>query len=142
MQSVVAQKFPLANAGEPITLFRSYRPDVPDGGQKRDFVYVGDCVDVVLWLLSRPGVSGLFNLGTGQARSFEDLARAIFAALERPARIEYIDMPPVIRPNYQYFTEASMDRLRKAGYTRPFTSIADGVLQYVAGYLSQPDRYR
>jgi ADP-L-glycero-D-manno-heptose 6-epimerase len=142
MQSVVAQKYPLAAAGEPITLFRSHRPDVVDGGQKRDFVYVGDCVDVVLWLLDHPSVNGLFNLGTGHARSFADLAQAIFAALQRPADLQYIDMPEVIRPNYQYFTEASMDRLRKVGYTQPFTSLAEGVRQYVERYLSQPDRYR
>jgi ADP-L-glycero-D-manno-heptose 6-epimerase len=142
MQSVVAQKYPLAAAGEPITLFRSHRPDVVDGGQKRDFVYVGDCVDVVLWLLDHPNVNGLFNLGTGHARSFADLAQAIFTALQRPANLQYIDMPEVIRPNYQYFTEAGMDRLRQAGYTRPFTSLAEGVRQYVLQYLSQPDRYR
>jgi ADP-L-glycero-D-manno-heptose 6-epimerase len=142
MQSVIAQKYPLAAAGQPITLFRSYRPDVPDGGQKRDFVYVGDCVDVVLWLLSHPTVNGIFNLGTGQARTFEDLARALFAALKRPANIEYIEMPAAIRPNYQYFTEAGMERLRQAGYTRGFTSLADGVGQYVDLYLSRPDRYR
>jgi ADP-L-glycero-D-manno-heptose 6-epimerase len=142
MQSVVAQKYPLVVAGEPITLFRSYRSDVPDGGQKRDFVYVGDCADVVAWLLEHPSINGLFNLGTGQARSFDDLARAIFAALQRPADIKYIDMPADIRPNYQYFTEASMERLRRAGYSRPFTSIADGVREYVGHFLSQPDRYR
>ena len=142
MQSVVAQKYPLAAAGEALTLFRSHRSDVPDGGQKRDFVYVRDCVDVVLWLLSRPDVNGLFNLGTGQARSFEDLARAVFSSLGRPANVTYIDMPSAIRPNYQYFTEASMQRLRDAGYSRPFTSLADGVRDYVGRYLSQPDRYR
>jgi ADP-L-glycero-D-manno-heptose 6-epimerase len=142
MQSVVAQKYPLAAAGEALTLFRSHRSDVPDGGQKRDFVYVRDCVDVVLWLLSRPEVNGLFNLGTGQARSFEDLARAVFSSLGRPANVTYIDMPNAIRPNYQYFTEASMQRLRDAGYSRPFTSLADGVRDYVGRYLSQPDRYR
>jgi ADP-L-glycero-D-manno-heptose 6-epimerase len=142
MQSVVAQKYPLAAAGEALTLFRSHRPDFPDGGQKRDFVYVGDCVDVVLWLLDHPAVNGLFNLGSGQARSFEDLARAIFAVLRRPAAVEYVDMPEGIRPNYQYFTEASVERLRRAGYTRPFTSLVDGVREYVERYLSQPDRYR
>jgi ADP-L-glycero-D-manno-heptose 6-epimerase len=104
MQSVVAQKYPLAANGEPLTLFRSHRSDVPDGGQKRDFVYVRDCVDVALWLLDHPDVNGLFNLGTGQARSFEDLARAMFAALGRPADLSYVDMPTAIRPNYQYFT--------------------------------------
>lgn len=142
MQSVIAQKYPLATAGEPLTLFRSYRADVPDGGQKRDFVYVGDCVDVALWLLDHPEVNGLFNLGTGQARSFDDLARALFAAIGQPANIQYIDMPTAIRPNYQYFTQASMERLRQAGYSRPFTSLADGVRQYVTQYLSRPDRYR
>ncbi len=142
MQSVVAQKYPLAVNGETLTLFRSHRSDVPDGGQKRDFVYVRDCVDVMLWLLDHPDVNGLFNLGTGQARSFEDLARAIFAALGRPADVSYIDMPTVIRPNYQYFTEASMDRLRMAGYAQPFTSLAEGVRDYVQRYLSLPDRYR
>ena len=142
MQSVVAQKYPLAVNGETLTLFRSHRSDVPDGGQKRDFVYVRDCVDVMLWLLDHPDVNGLFNLGTGQARSFEDLARAIFAALGRPADVSYIDMPTVIRPNYQYFTEASMERLRIAGYAQPFTSLADGVRDYVQRYLSLPDRYR
>src|SRR3569833_329447 len=142
MQSVVAQKYSLAAAGEPLTLFRSHRPDVADGEQKRDFVYVRDCVDVVLWLLDHPQVNGLFNLGTGQARTFADLARAVCVALRRPADIRYVDMPEVIRPNYQYFTEAHMERLRAAGYTRPFTSLADGVQEYVGRYLSQPDRYR
>jgi ADP-L-glycero-D-manno-heptose 6-epimerase len=142
MQSVVAQKYPLAAAGEALTLFRSHRPDVADGGQKRDFVYVRDCVDVVLWLLEHPSVNGLYNLGTGEAHTFEELAHALFAALHRPADVKYVDMPTAIRPNYQYFTEAKMDRLRKAGYSRPFTSIGDGVREYVERYLSQSDRYR
>lgn len=142
MQSVVAQKYPLVAAGEAITLFRSYRPDVPDGGQQRDFIYVGDCADVTSWLLSNPNVNGIFNLGTGQAHSFEDLARALFAALKRPANIKYIDMPTAIRANYQYFTQAGMQRLRQAGYAKPFTSLVDGVSEYVERYLSQSDRYR
>ena len=142
MRSVVDQKYPLVAAGEPVSLFRSYRTGIPDGGQRRDFVYVGDCVAVVSWLLEHPDVSGLFNLGTGTAHSFDDLARAIFAAVGRPANITYIDMPEAIRPNYQYFTQANMERLRKVGYSRPFTSIADGVNEYVGRYLSQPDRYR
>jgi ADP-L-glycero-D-manno-heptose 6-epimerase len=142
MQSVIAQKYALATCGAPLTLFRSYRPDVPDGGQKRDFIYVGDCAAVVLWLLDQPQVSGLFNLGTGQARSFEDLARALLAAVGQAPNIQYIEMPEAIRPNYQYFTQASMERLRRAGYSRPFTSLVDGVKQYVTQYLSRPDRYR
>jgi len=142
MRSVIAHKYPLAAAGKAVTLFRSERPDVPDGDQKRDFVYVRDCVEVVLWLLDHPNVNGLFNLGTGEARSFADLARALCAALGQPARIEYIDMPPAVGVHYQYFTEARMERLRKAGYTRPFTSLEDGVREYVQRYLSQPDPYR
>jgi ADP-L-glycero-D-manno-heptose 6-epimerase len=142
MRSVVAQKYPLAAADETVTLFRSHRPDVPDGGQRRDFIYVRDCVEVVLWLLDHPNVDGLFNLGTGQARSFEELARALFAALHRPARIEYVDTPAALREHYQYLTVARMERLRCAGYTRPFTSLEEGVRDYVQGFLSQPDRYR
>jgi ADP-L-glycero-D-manno-heptose 6-epimerase len=142
MQSVVAQKYVPASQGQPLTLFRSHRSDVPDGGQKRDFVYVRDCVQVVLWLLDRAEVNGLFNLGTGQARSFADLAQALFAALGQPARIEYVDTPPEVRAHYQYFTQARMQRLRAAGYTQPFTSLEEGVRDYVARYLSQPDPYR
>jgi ADP-L-glycero-D-manno-heptose 6-epimerase len=142
MRSVVAQKYPLAAGNAPVTWFRSHRPGVPDGGQQRDFIYVNDCVDVLLWLLEHTQVNGLFNLGTGRARSFEELARALCAALERPARLEYIDTPPGLRAHYQYFTQARMERLRQAGYTRPFTSLEDGVRDYVQRYLSQPDPYR
>jgi ADP-L-glycero-D-manno-heptose 6-epimerase len=142
MQSVVAQKYALAAAGEPLTLFRSHRPDVRDGGQKRDFIYVRDCADVLVWLLDHPAVNGLYNLGTGQARTFEDLAVTLFSVLRRPANIRYVEMPPAIQPKYQYFTQAHMQRLRDAGYTRAFTSIEDGVRDYVEGYLSRPDRYR
>lgn len=142
MQSVVAQKYPLVASNQPVTLFRSHHPDYQDGGQQRDFVFVDDCVDVMLWLLEHRRVSGLFNLGSGKARSFADLARAIAAAAGQPSRIEFIPTPEAIRPNYQYFTEARMDKLRAAGYTKPFTSLEDGVRRYVEGYLSRPDRYR
>jgi len=142
MQSVVAQKKYAAAAGEPITLFRSHREGVSDGGQRRDFVYVADCVQVMLWLLGNPGVSGIFNLGTGQARSFAQLATALYAAVNRPPHLTYVDTPLAIRPNYQYFTEARMDRLRSAGYSRPFMSLEEGVNDYVRRFLSQPDRYR
>jgi ADP-L-glycero-D-manno-heptose 6-epimerase len=142
MRSVVAQKYPLAASNAAVTLFRSHRAGVPDGGQQRDFIYVRDCADVLLWLLEHPQVNGLFNLGTGQARRFEDVARALWAALERPPRIEYVEMPPALRAQYQYFTQARMERLRQAGYTRPFTSLEEGVRDYVQRYLSQPDCYR
>ncbi len=142
MQSVVAQKYPRVAAGDAVTLFRSHNPEYPDGGQLRDFVYVQDCVDVMIWLLEHAGVSGLYNLGTGRARSFLDLARAISAAAGRELRVDFVPTPDAIRPNYQYFTEARMDRLRAAGYAQPFTSLEDGVGDYVRRYLSQHDRYR
>jgi ADP-L-glycero-D-manno-heptose 6-epimerase len=142
MQSVVAQKYPLVAAGQPVTLFKSHRPEYPHGGQMRDFVFVDDCVDVMLWLLTHPEVSGLFNLGSGRARSFGDVARAIAAAAGQPSQIEFIAMPEAIRPNYQYFTEARMEKLRSIGYSSPFTSLEDGVKQYVERFLSQPDHYR
>ncbi|HTV78506.1 MAG TPA: ADP-glyceromanno-heptose 6-epimerase [Steroidobacteraceae bacterium] len=142
MQSVVAQKYAAAAAGEPVTLFRSHREGINDGGQQRDFVYVADCVQVMQWLLANPRVSGIFNLGTGKARSFAELATALYAAAGKEPRLTFVDTPLAIRPNYQYFTEARMDRLRAAGYTRPFMSLEDGVRDYVQRFLSQPDRYR
>ncbi len=142
MMSVVAQKYDEAAAGQTVRLFKSHRPDYPDGGQKRDFVFVRDCVDVVLWLLENKQVSGLYNLGSGQARTFEDLARALFAACDQPPRIEYVDMPGMLQGKYQYFTEAKMQRLREAGYPHPFTSLEQGVASYVREFLSRPDRYR
>jgi ADP-L-glycero-D-manno-heptose 6-epimerase len=142
MQSVVAQKFPPAASGLPVTLFKSHDSDYPDGGQRRDFVWVGDCVDVVTWLLDHPDVTGIFNLGTGEDRSFEDLANALCAAVGVTPQISFIDMPEAIRPRYQYFTRAQMSRLRKAGYDRPFSSLEDGVGSYVREFLMQPDRYR
>jgi ADP-L-glycero-D-manno-heptose 6-epimerase len=142
MKSVVAQKLPLAVADQPVTLFKSHHPDYPDGGQRRDFVFVEDCVNVVLWLLDNPRVNGLFNLGTGTDRSFAALANAIFAALDKTPQITYVDMPESIREKYQYFTRAQMDRLRAAGYDQPFTSLEDGVRTYVQEYLLTPDPYR
>ena len=142
MQSVVAQKYAAAAAGEPITLFRSHREGVSDGGQQRDFVYVADCVQVMLWLLANPKINGIFNLGTGKARSFAELATALYAAVGQTPQLRFIDTPIAIRPNYQYFTEARMERLRAVGYARPFMSLEDGIRDYVRRFLSQPDRYR
>ncbi|MBI1212429.1 MAG: ADP-glyceromanno-heptose 6-epimerase [Alphaproteobacteria bacterium] len=142
MKSVVAQVFPHAAAGEAVTLFRSHNPKFPDGGQMRDFIYVRDCVDVVTWLLKTPGANGLFNLGTGKARTFLDLANAVFAALNRKPNIAYVDTPAEIRDKYQYFTEAKMERLRGAGYSSSFISLEDGVGDYVQRYLSATDPYR
>lgn len=139
MQSVVAKIYPRAVAGEPAVLFRSHHPDYKDGGQLRDFVYVKDGVEVVRWLLAHPEVNGIFNLGTGQARSFADLAHAVYAALGTKARIEFVDTPVEIRDKYQYFTQASMEKLKRAGYNRPFTSLEDGVRDYVQRHLHTAD---
>jgi ADP-L-glycero-D-manno-heptose 6-epimerase len=142
MRSVVTQRYPAAAQGEEITLFASHHPDYADGGQLRDFVYVGDCVEVVLWLLDHANVQGLYNVGTGSARSFADLARALYEAVGRPARIRYVPMPEALRANYQYYTQARMERLRAAGYARPMTGLEAGVGQFVRDYLARPDRYR
>jgi ADP-L-glycero-D-manno-heptose 6-epimerase len=142
MKSVVAQIFPDVAAGNPVRLFRSHRDDYRDGEQQRDFVYVNDCVDVVLWLLDQPLVQGTFNLGTGTARTFLDLANAVYGALDTPPDIEFIDTPESIRERYQYFTEAPMGRLRAAGYRAPFTSLEEGVADYVRYYLNMTDPYR
>jgi ADP-L-glycero-D-manno-heptose 6-epimerase len=123
-------------------LFRSHRADVADGAQARDFVWVGDTVDVKLWLYDQPAVSGLFNVGSGTARSFKDLATAVFAAADKPVRIDYIDTPPEIRAKYQYFTEARLERLRAAGYAGQFTPLEDGVRRYVREFLMHDDPYR
>ncbi len=142
MKSVVAKIYPDAAAGQAVRLFKSHHPDYVDGGQLRDFIHVGDCVDVVEWLLANPAVNGIFNLGTGRARSFADLASAVFAALDRPPRITYFDMPKAVRDQYQYFTEAEMSRLRSAGYERPFTPLEQGVGSYVREHLMRDDPYR
>jgi ADP-L-glycero-D-manno-heptose 6-epimerase len=142
MQSVIAQKFPLARDGEPVTLFKSLHADYPDGGQMRDFVYVRDCVDVMLWLYEHSEVNGLFNMGTGRARSFDDLAAALFAALGTEGEVAYIDLPESIRGRYQYFTQADMNRLRNAGYMGTFASLEEGVADYVRSYLMAEDPYR
>lgn len=142
MQSVVSQVYPRAVAGEPASLFKSHHPDYEDGGQLRDFVWVGDCVDIILWLLDNRGVSGLFNCGTGQARSFADLASAVYRALDKEPVIEFVPTPENIRDKYQYFTEARMERLRAAGYDKPSTSLEDGINAYVRNYLHTADPYR
>ena len=142
MKSVIAHIFPQAEKGDAVSLFKSHNPNYPDGGQKRDFVFVKDCVDVVMWLLDTQKTSGIFNLGTGKARTFEDLAKATFAALNRQANITFRDTPMEIRDKYQYFTQANMTRLRAAGYDKPFTELEDGIADYVRTYLQADDPYR
>ena len=142
MKSVAAQIWPDVSHGDPVRLFKSHHPAYAHGGQLRDFVYVRDAVDVVAWLLDNTAVSGIFNLGTGEARSFADLALAVYDAAGQPPAIEYFDMPEPIRDRYQYFTQADIGRLRAAGYAAPFTSLEEGVADYVGRYLAQPDPYR
>jgi len=142
MMSLVAKRFDDARSGRPVRLFKSYRPGIADGEQKRDFIYVDDAIAVMCWLLESPSVCGIFNVGTGVARSFRDLITALFAALERPPSIEFIEMPQAIRNQYQYFTKASVEGLRRAGYNAGFTPLEPAVQRYVASFLSQPDPYR
>jgi ADP-L-glycero-D-manno-heptose 6-epimerase len=142
MRSVAAQIWPDVAQGRAVKLFQSQRPDYADGGQLRDFVYVRDAADVVAWLVQRPDVSGIFNLGSGRARSFKDMAEAVFAAAGKAPQIEYVPMPPELRDRYQYHTQAKMDRLRAAGYPGQFTALEDGIGDYVRAFLSQSDSYR
>jgi len=142
MKSVASQIWPHVRDGHSVQLFKSYRADVPDGGQKRDFVYVRDVADVTQWLMANPGVNGIFNLGSGTARSFADMATAVFKSAGREPQIEYTQMPPMIRDKYQYFTEAKMDRLQAAGYAKPMTPLEEGIDDYVSRFLSQPDHHR
>jgi ADP-L-glycero-D-manno-heptose 6-epimerase len=142
MMSLVAKRFDDARGGRPIRLFKSYREGIADGEQKRDFIYVDDAIGVVRWLLDRPEISGIFNVGTGRARSFRDLALAMFAALGKAPNIEYIDMPEMIRDKYQYFTQSDAENLRRAGYTAAFTPLGQAVESYVKQFLDRADRYR
>lgn len=139
--SVVLKNFREISETGKAVLFRSHNPAYPDGGQKRDFVWVGDCVDMALWLADTPSANGVFNVGSGQARTFHDLATAVFAAAGRVPSIEYIDTPEAIRDRYQYFTEAEMTRIRSAGYDRAPTKLEDGVRAYVQEYLMTADPY-
>jgi ADP-L-glycero-D-manno-heptose 6-epimerase len=142
MMSLVAKRFADAKAGKPVVLFKSHRSGIADGEQRRDFISVDDAVSVVRWLIDTPTVCGIYNVGTGKAESFRDLITAMFSALGREPDIEYVDMPVSIRDSYQYFTQASVENLRRAGYNAGFTPIAEAVKRYVVSYLDTPDRYR
>ena len=142
MKSVASQIWPKVAGGQAVQLFKSYREGVADGGQTRDFVYVRDVADVVAWLANSEQVNGVYTLRSGKARTFEDMAKAVFAAAGKPAKIEYTPMPPAIRDKYQYFTQAKMDRLKAAGFNQPMTPLEDGITDYIQNYLSQPDPYR
>jgi ADP-L-glycero-D-manno-heptose 6-epimerase len=141
MRSVIHKSFGQVAEKGKVRLFKSYRPEYGDGEQKRDFVYVKDCVDILWWFLQNQNVAGIFNLGTGQARSWNDLVRAVFSAMDREPEIEYIDMPESIQPQYQYFTEAQMDKLRSAGNTVSFQSLEESVADYVVNYLEKNEQH-
>ena len=142
MMSLVAKRFDDAKAGRTVRLFKSHRAGIEDGDQRRDFIYVDDAVAVVRWLMETPTVSGIFNTGTGKARSFRDLVSALYRALGHEPRIEYVDMPDNIRGQYQYFTQAKVDNLLHAGYNAGFISLEDGITNYVTKFLNTADRYR
>lgn len=141
MASLVVKNYRDVAAGRTIRLFKSHRPDYADGEQRRDFVYVKDCARVMLWLWQQGTTSGIFNLGTGEARSFLDLMKALGRACGIAPNIEFIGIPPAIGPNYQYFTEAKMGRLREIGYNAPFTPLEDAVRDCVTNHLAKADPY-
>lgn len=132
MMSVICKAYPRAAGEGKMRLFKSYKPEYPDGGQKRDFIYVKDAVEAMYYLMTNPAKTGIFNLGTGRASTWNDLAKAIFSGIGSKPFIEYIDMPETLRSKYQYFTEADMAGLRKAGYKKPFTSLEDSVKDYIS----------
>jgi ADP-L-glycero-D-manno-heptose 6-epimerase len=141
MASVIFHTFNQVNNTGKVKLFRSHRDDYEDGKQLRDFVYVKDVTSVCMFLMLDRKHSGIYNLGTGEARTFLDLANATFDAMEKPSNIEFIDIPADIRDTYQYFTEANMSKLREAGYDKPFHTLEEGVHDYVNGYLIAGKHY-
>lgn len=135
MASVIIHAFEQINKTGKVRLFKSHNPNYEDGKQLRDFIYIKDVVDVLYFLMKHKKDSGLYNLGTGKARAFLDLAKATFKSLHKPENIEFIDTPLDIRDKYQYFTEANMNKLHSIGHTLPFYSLEEGIEEYVQGYL-------
>ncbi len=141
MASSILHMFRQTRQQGAISLFRSHREDIADGEQKRDFVYVKDVVDVCLYLFKHQTLPGIYNIGTGQARTFREVATLVFKAIGREPNIQYIDTPESIRNNYQYYTKASVLKLRKAGYVNEFTSLEEGIEDYISNYLSAAKYY-
>jgi ADP-L-glycero-D-manno-heptose 6-epimerase len=141
MTSVIFKAFHQIRETGKVCLFKSYLPQYPDGGQMRDFVYVKNCINVLWWLLQNPSVTGIFNLGTGKARTWNDLISAVFDAMNMQPYIEYIEMPESLRNQYQYFTQADMDKLKDSGYLINFFTLEDSVRDYVVNYLQNHDPY-
>ncbi len=141
MRSMVCKAVEQVRETDALRLFKSDRPEYVDGGQMRDFVYVKDCVEVIRWLIGKPDVNGILNLGSGTARTWNDLARAVFAAMEQPETIRYIDMPASLAGKYQYFTQADMSWLKRRDCPVRFHSLEDGVRDYVCNYLGASNPY-
>jgi len=136
MRSFVLKAFEQINAKGRVGLFKSYNPKYADGEYLRDFLYVNDAVDMTLFFLDSPQTAGLFNIGTAKARTWNDMVKAVFAALDKKPNIEYIEMPPNLRPQYQYFTEADITKLRTAGYNKKTTPLEDAIKDYIQNYLT------
>ncbi len=136
MRSVVCKAYPKVDSVGEMVLFKSYHKDYSDGEQKRDFIYIKDAVDVVMYFFDNDKVNGIFNVGTGQARTWNDLANALFMASGKKTNIKYIEMPENLRSKYQYFTQADMDKLKQSGYDKEFTNLEDAVSDYVT-YLKE-----
>jgi len=141
MVSVIYKAFHQIQETGKVCLFKSYKKEYPNGGQMRDFIYVKDCVNVMWWLLENLSVNGIYNLGTGRARTWNDLIAAVFSSMGRKTNIQYIEMPEPLRNQYQYFTQAQMDKLKKAGCHVNFSSLEDSVRDYVTNYLQNADPY-
>ncbi len=141
MSSLVYKGFTQIGANGSLRLFKSYHPEYPDGGQRRDFIYVKDCADVIGWLVENPSTNGLYNLGTGQDRSWNDLAAALFQAMNLSVNIDYMDMPRPIRSAYQNYTCADMHKLKATDCPVQFTQLEDAIVDYVKNYLQQDDPY-
>lgn len=140
-RSVMLKIYEEAHQGVPVKLFKSQNPEYPDGSQQRDFLYVKDAVNVLIWLLHNPQVSGIFNCGTGKARSFAELAQAVFSALGKQPNVKYVDMPTHVEHQYQYRTEADISQLRAAGYDPAFMTLEEGAKDYIQNYLAKDDPY-
>ena len=137
MRSFVLQAFEQINAVGKVKLFKSDKPEYADGGQLRDFIYIKDAVNMTLFFYDNPDVNGIYNVGTGNARSWNDLAKAVFAAMGKEPKIEYIDMPEHLKGKYQYFTQADISKIKYAGYENPITTMEDAVKDYVQNYLAK-----
>ena len=137
MRSFVLKAFEQIKATGKVRLFKSHRPDYKDGQQFRDFIYIKDAVDMTLFFMDNPQISGLFNIGTGKARNWNDLVKAVFTAMDKTPNIEYIDMPESIRNQYQYFTQAETTKLKQAGCKKQNTSLEDAIKDYVQNFLQK-----